>query len=272
MLKILSTHLFQLHRLHPGFLDQASRSGADGVEIYAARPHFDYTRRDEILELASWFRSNPLVPFSMHAPIFPDGELGRPGALALNVLSSDKSQRIAAMDEIKRALDAAEHIPLRNLVVHLGDKWDAYSIQTLEFALTAVEHLSAFARPLGVRVLVENLMSDFTAPENLMRVLTLGHLDKIGVCLDLGHAHMTVGVKEAIASFGSRITTVHAHDNHAIKDEHLWPGEGTIDWPETMAQIHATAKPEAIILELDRSLYDHATAEEKIKQAFDRLA
>jgi sugar phosphate isomerase/epimerase len=272
MLKILSTHLFQLHRLHPGLLEFAHRSGAEGVEIYAARPHFDYTRREDILELASWFRSNPLVPFSMHAPIFPEGALGRSGAMALNLVSSDKSQRIEAMDEIKRALEAAEHIPMRNLVVHLGDKWDNFSPQTLEFSLTALEHLGAFARPLGVRVLVENLTSDHTAPQNLMTILETGHLDSIGVCLDLGHAHMTVGVQEAIAAFGKRITTVHAHDNHGVKDEHLWPGDGAIDWPQTMAQIKAAAEPEAIILEIDRNLYDPATAQEKVGEAFEFVA
>ena len=42
----------------------------------------------------------------------------------MNVLHPEKSRRIDAMDEIKRALEAAEHIPLRNLVVHLGERDD----------------------------------------------------------------------------------------------------------------------------------------------------
>src|ERR1700680_1797042 len=25
-------------------------------------------------------------------------------------------------------------------------------------------------------------------------------------------------------------TLSHVHDNHGMKDEHLWPGDGTIDW------------------------------------------
>ena len=59
----------------------------------------------------------------------------------------------------------------------------------------------------------------------------MGHLNNVGVCLDLGHAHITVGTAEAIATLGSRIASVHVHDNHGMKDEHLWPGDGTIDWP-----------------------------------------
>ena len=40
-LRVLSTHLFLNHRLHPGLLEFATRSGAEAVEIFAARQHFD---------------------------------------------------------------------------------------------------------------------------------------------------------------------------------------------------------------------------------------
>ena len=72
MLRVLSTHLFLNQRLHPGLLELAARCGAAGVEIFAARQHFDYASREHIAELATWFRSNSLKPFSMHAPLFPD--------------------------------------------------------------------------------------------------------------------------------------------------------------------------------------------------------
>src|SRR5215469_10144622 len=194
MLRVLSTHLFLNQRLHPGLLELAARAGAQGVEIFAARQHFDYTSRDDVRELANWFKSNPLQPFSMHAPMFPDREMGRAGAPAVNVIHPEKARRIDSMDEIKRALEAAEHIPLRNLVVHLGEREDGWSQRTIEFAENALEHLGAFARPLGVRVLVENLTNQAATPEHLMVILELGHLDSVGVCIDLGHAHMTVGI------------------------------------------------------------------------------
>ena len=63
-----------------------------------------------------------------------------------------------------------------------------------------------------------------------MTILEMGHLPNVGVCLDLGHAHITVGMAEAVATLGDRIGSVHVHDNHGLKDEHLWPGDGTIDW------------------------------------------
>ena len=237
MRRVVSTHVFLNQRLHPGLLEVMSRTRAQAVEIYAARQHFDYSSREHIAELGNWFAANSLQPFSMHGPLYPDREMGRGGAPAVNVLHPEKSRRIDAMDEMKRALEAAEHIPLRHMVVHLGERMDGWSPRTIEYALTALEHLGAFAKPLGVQLLVENLLSEPTTPEHLLTILDMGHLNNVGVCLDLGHAHITTGVAEAIATLGKRIVSVHVHDNHGVKDEHLWPGDGTIDWTGTTAAL-----------------------------------
>ena len=273
MLRVLSTHLFLNHRLHPGLLEIASRSGAEAVEIFAARQHFDYTRREDVAELAGWFRSNALKAFSMHAPLYPDREMGRAGALGVNVLDPDKSRRIDGMDEIKRALETAEHIPMQNLIVHLGERMDGWSPRTIEYALTALEHLGAFAGPLGVKLLVENLLSEPTTPEHLVTILEMGHLKNVGVCLDLGHAHLTVGVADAIATLGDRICSVHVHDNHGMKDEHLFPGDGTIDWTATVAALKHLAAPPATVLELSQNVAEpNGEIPAKVQRAFERFA
>jgi len=273
MLRVLSTHLFLNQRLHPGLLELAGRSGAEAVEIFAARQHFDYTSREHVRELADWFRSNSVQAFSLHAPMWPDHEMGRAGAPAVNVIHPEKARRIAAMDEIKRALETAEHVPFRNMVVHLGERYDTWSQRTMEFAETALEHLGAFARPLGVRVLVENLLSEPTTPEHLITILDQGHLDSIGVCLDLGHAHISVGVADAISVLNKRIVSLHVHDNHGTKDEHLWPGDGTIDWPATRDALQALKTPPAAVLEIAHSPGDEASAiHDRVEKSYERLA
>jgi sugar phosphate isomerase/epimerase len=160
------------------------------------------------------------------------------------------------MDEIKRALESAEQIPFRNLILHLGEREDGWSLRSIEHAGAALEHLGAFAHPLGVRLLVENLTSEPTTPEHLKIILEMGHLDQVGVCLDLGHAHITVGVAEAIATLGARIASVHVHDNHGLKDEHLWPGEGSIDWPAAVEALKSLLTPPATVLEISQNLPD----------------
>jgi sugar phosphate isomerase/epimerase len=269
MLRVLSTHLFLNQRLHPGLLELAARSGAQGVEIFAARQHFDYASREHVVELASWFRSNTLKPFSLHAPLFPDREMGRAGAPAVNVLHPEKARRIDAMDEIKRALEAAELIPFSNMILHLGERDDGWSQRSVEYAITALEHLGAFANPLGVKLLVENLTSEPTSPERLLTILELGHQTGVGICLDLGHAHMTVGVADAIATVASRTATVHVHDNHAVKDEHLWPGDGNIDWAATAKALKGMPTKPAAVLEIHQSFgSDTAALPARVEKAF----
>ena len=271
-LRVLSTHLFMNQRLHPGLLELAGQSGAEAVEIFAARQHFDYTSHEQVAELAAWFRSNPIQAWSMHAPLYPDREMGRSGAPSVNLLHPEKARRIDAMDEIKRALETAESIPFRNLVVHLGERNDEWSPRTLEYALIALEYLNAFAHPLGVRLLLENLTSDPTTPAHLMEILQTGHEDSVGVCLELGHAQMTVGIPAAISTLGARIVQVHAHDNHGVKDEHLFPGGGDIDWPATAAALNALPAPPALVLELSSRLPDEpSTLPARIRAAFDLL-
>jgi sugar phosphate isomerase/epimerase len=271
-LRVLSTHLFLNQHLHPGLLEFAARAGAEAVEIFAARQHFDYTDHESVVELGDWFRSNSLQAWSMHAPLYPDREMGRAGAPAVNVLHPEKSRRIDAMDEIKRALESAESIPFRNLIVHLGERTEEWSPRSIEYAQIALEHLGAFAAPLGVRILVENILNEPTRPERLLHILGTGHLNSIGICLDLGHAHMTTGIAGAISTLGNHILSVHVHDNHGQKDEHLWPGDGTIDWKATVEALNALTSQPAVVLELNSSLAEpHAELTERIQKAFTLL-
>ncbi|HEX4022195.1 MAG TPA: sugar phosphate isomerase/epimerase family protein [Acidobacteriaceae bacterium] len=263
MYRAISTHVFLRQRLHAGLLEALARSGAEAVELFAARQHFDYTSRTELNELAVWFRENPLKPWSLHAPLFPDLEMGRSGVPSVNVVHVEKSRRIDAMDEIKRALETAEQIPFSYLILHLGDREDAWSPRTLEHAITAVEHLRAFAAPLGVKILLENLQGLVAQPENIAEVLSGGHFHDVGVCLDLGHAHLGEGISEAIGILGTHIRSVHVHDNAGDRDSHLWPGDGTIAWPQTTQALARLPHGPAHVLEIH---YNLATSTEAVVQ------
>ena len=272
MLRVISTHVFLRQRLHPGLLDVLARGGAEGVDIFAARQHFDYTDRAHIREIANWFAASPVKPFSMHAPLFPDTEMGRGGAPAVNVVHPDKSHRIDAMDEIKRALEVAEQIAMSYLVLHLGVREDLWSPRALEYSMTALEHLQTYAKPLGVKLLIENLQSDVAQPAHLVEVIATGHFNDIGVCLDVGHAHLGDGVPAALKVLKDHLRSSHIHDNKGDKDAHLWPGDGTIAWPETMAGLKEAPRGPAAVLEIHYALEDQPEAvAAKARKTFEFL-
>jgi sugar phosphate isomerase/epimerase len=272
MLKVISSHVFLRNRLHPGLLETFQKSGAQGVELFAARQHFDYTNRSEIRDLAQWFRSNPTEAFSMHAPMYSDLEMGRGGAPSVNVIHPEKSRRIDAMDEIKRALEVAEQIPFRFLIIHLGEREDTWSPRSLEFSLTALEHLRAFASPLGVRLLVENIPNEVTCPANIIEILNTGHFTDIGVCLDVGHAHIGDGVTAALAELKDRIRSSHLHDNKGDRDAHLWPGDGTINWDEVFDGLTTAPQTPAGVLEIHYAFEESPeTIMQKAAKTFERF-
>ena len=280
----ISSHLFLSERLTPGTLDTLRDAGAEVIEVFASRHHFDYTDRKAVREVANWFRSVPVIA-TMHMPIFTESEesqWSRHTSPSLNLVSRAKVERIAAMDEVKRAIEAAEQVPFRSCVLHLGSKEEGWSTKTLDLSLTAVEHLKAFAAPLGVQLLLENLNHPLATPAHLKEITRVGHFETVDFCLDLGHAHLSEamvpnetgydrhareqlreefgdlalkdGVAEAFQIFGERLAEVHLHDNGGVRDEHLWPGETAggkgLDWGVVRANLAKLQRGPVNMLEI----------------------
>ena len=252
----ISTHVFLARRLSPALLESLAAAGASAIEVFAARHHFDYTDRRAVRELANWFRSSNVVP-TMHMPLYANTEWSRHIEPSLNLISESKAACIEAQDEVKRALEAAEEVPFRSCVLHIGQKEDTWDTRTIDASLTAIEHLKAFATPLGVQLVLENLPNRVSTPAHLVEIAKIGHFDSVGFCLDVGHAHLEEPQAEtrhapgksalalafeAFAPMGARLTELHLHDNRGGqsgngKDHHLWPGQGTLDWTELSALV-----------------------------------
>jgi len=271
MLKAMSTYVYVKERLHPGLLDRVVDGGAEAIEIFAARQHIDYAnRKQHVREIAEWFRTSGIPLNSVHSPLFADYEWGRTGAPPINVTSPDRAARIEAMDEIKRALEIAEQIPFRFLVQHLGVGNESFSDHKFEAAMTSIEHLRAFAKPLGVRILLENIPNELSTPDRLIDFIQKTHFDDVGVCFDVGHAHLMSSVPEAFETLKSHIRSTHVHDNHRDKDSHLWPGKGNIDWSNTVELLRSAPQVPPLLLEVEGE--EKVSPVEGMKEAFDKLA
>src|SRR5881227_3004624 len=218
MLKAMSTYVYVKERLHPGLLDGLVRGGAQAIEIFAARQHVDYAnRKQHVRELADWFRTSGVPLHSVHAPMFADYEWGRTGSPPINVASIDRAARIEAMDEIKRAIELAEQIPFRFLIQHVGVANESFNERKFEAAMTSIEHLRAFAKPLGVKVLLENIPNELSTPEKLVEFVNTAHLDDVGFCFDAGHAHIMSTVLQAFDVMKHNTYSTHLHDNAGMQ-------------------------------------------------------
>jgi len=270
MLKAISTHIYVKERLHPGLLDGLVRGGAEAIEIFAARQHLDYAnRKQHVREIADWFKTSGIPLHSVHAPMFSDYESGRSGGLPVNVAATDRAQRIAAMDEIKRAIEIAEQIPFRFLVQHIGVAKESFDEKKFEAAMTSIEHLRAFANPLGVKILLENIPNELATPDKLVEFIQLTHFEDVGVCFDIGHAHIMSNVEEAFEILKAHIRSTHIHDNNKDCDAHLWPGAGSIDWKKSIELLRSAPSTPPLLLEIEAD--EKVKPEEKMRETFEKL-
>ena len=270
MRRAMSTLIYaRRERLHPGLLDQMVSGGVEAIEIFAARGHFNYTDRQHVRQIANWFRSTGVTFHSMHSPMHHDDDWGRSGATHINIAAVEKLQRVAATDEIKRAIEVAEQAPFQFLVQHVGIGHEEADEHKLDAAMSSLEHLHAFAKPLGVQLLVENITNELSTPEKLMELLHAGRFDDIGVCFDVGHAHIMSSVSQAFEVLKDRVRSTHVHDNDKDHDSHLWPGEGSIDWKETMELLRTAPHAPPVLLEIEG--VEGENVSEKVTEAFSKL-
>ena len=270
MLRAVSTYVFIRQRLHPGLLDSLVRAGAEAVEIFAAKGHFNYHDRAHVMEIARWSRESGIPINSMHSPMFFDEQWGRDIMRPINVAEIERKRRIEAMDEIKRALEAAEHMPFRFLVQHMGNSNEEFDMHKFDAGMTSIEHLRAFGRPLGVTLLLENIPNELSTPERLNEFVKRAHFEDVGFCFDTGHAHIMSSVRQAFEQMRERIHSTHIHDDPGSEDNHLWPGDGGIDWKETMELLQSAPHVPPLLLEINGD--NQPNIAKGVEEAFRKLA
>lgn len=246
----LSTHLFVNERLSSYILDRILASGFRQIEIFAARQHLDYHDKNYVRDVAEWFADHDLKLHSLHAPLFSDFNWGRSEGPPISVAYLERRQRIQSMEEIKLALEVAELLPFRYLILHVGLPYEEYDPAKFDAAFTSIEHLKIFAKERGAQVLLENTPNELSTPERLLEFINYTRMDDLKICFDTGHAHMTGGVRPAFLTLRDRIVSTHVHDNHREKDDHLMPFDGEIDWEQTVRDFRAVDGQFPLLFEL----------------------
>jgi sugar phosphate isomerase/epimerase len=265
--------------LTAGILAEVEKAGIPAVEIFCARQHFDYRSAEIVRELKEWFAEHALKVHALHAPTSRDQSERRESTAPISIAEPERVRRLEAVDEIKRVLEMAEHIPFRYLVQHLGGR-EEMDERRRDAAFSSLEHLTVFAKHRGVTIALENTPGELATPGNLRHFIADTRLHDLRLCFDVGHAHMEEGVERGYETMRDLVVTAHLHDNHGEKDEHLLPFEGTIDWDTTLKGFaHAPAADNKLplVLELkDAALggvHEHniAAVLEQVKGAFGKL-
>jgi sugar phosphate isomerase/epimerase len=133
----------------------------------------------------------------------------------------------------------------------------------------SLARLASRAERLGVTIAIENLAPTYPGPERLsdapLVLRALAHRigsPRVGLCLDLGHAHIVAGLKHSalphlVQPALDSVVRFHVHDNLGARwdrsappgldplrlDLHLPPGRGTLPWADVAPLLLAHGAP-----------------------------
>ena len=158
-----------------------------------------------------------------------------PPAWDTNLTSENRTIREATFEEYRKSIEFAHELEADHVVIHPGFAFSPVFDKKIarQRAEEYVHRLNEIARPLGVKLAVENVgyhgASIFTQDEYCTFLDSFD--DNCGYLIDTGHARLNNwDIPAMIRRVGRRLNSVHLHDNSGRGDEHLPIGEGTIDW------------------------------------------
>lgn len=256
MQRLLSTYLFVSRKLTPEILEQISKAKFQGIEIFCTRSHFEYATKTEVQAMAGALEAHKLQLVSLHGPTSRDASAMRESGTPLSICEVERVRRIEAMDELKRVIDVADDLPYSRLILHMGGSRETADPRKRDAAFSTLEHLVLHAHHAGVTICVENTTSEMGDPSYLRAFVDETRLTGLRFNFDIGHAYLADGpenerIEKSFAPLRELVSSVHLHDNHGEKDEHLPPNDGSIAWPAAIKLLKSAPQTNLpLVLEL----------------------
>ena len=96
---------------------------------------------------------------------------------------------------------------------------------------------------------------------------------KLTLCYDSGHENCLTKKVDVLKKHGDRLNCLHLHDNDGVTDQHMIPGEGTINWNELAKKLKDCNFNGSVTLEVYNDFpekYKNYSAEQFLSRAYDR--
>lgn len=180
-----------------------------------------------------------------------------------------------SMGAIKSAIITASELDAGSLIVHpFGPSYpdDVSAEESLKQLAESFSVFVDYGRPLGVKIAVENINEPHST-----RILShlLESVEQLHLCFDIGHAALYKTREWYIPKYIDRISALHVHDNNGQSDEHLIPGDGSIDLLELVEQLRIGNYNGYFGLECVQKIAkysgNHSELAKQIKQRIDEL-
>ena len=161
-----------------------------------------------------------------------------------------------------RSIEAAALLGARSIVMHPIHEIDGHIMEDvdefLRVNLEAVAPILPFMEEHGLILLFENILWGATIhPKNIVALVKAVDSPLCGWCFDTGHAHF-YGIEPCVLrELDTPPLSLHIQDTHGVGygDEHLRPGDGTIDWKEFLDILREIGYTGELVLEAHHQSY-----------------
>jgi sugar phosphate isomerase/epimerase len=183
------------------------------------------------------------------------------------LISSAPQGRQQRLNFLERAVEIAAYLDAEALSFWAGQPAnDVGRLQAWTWLIQACRALCDYAERHDVALALE--------PEPGMLVESLSDYDRIkleidhtrlGLALDLGHAHLTESgsLAETIQIYSEDIRTIHIEDMRRPVHEHLMFGEGEIDFPSVFQALRVSGYAGSACVELSRHSHNAVNTAKK---------
>jgi sugar phosphate isomerase/epimerase len=217
--------------------------GVRGLVVAPPPRHFDLWKPELLEPVVTRLQALQIAAVSIHAPFGHALDLAHPHA----------HHREAGIHAILLAARAIRQMGGSLVVVHPSDlpRTGADITARLESSAASLRAAADGCRSEGVRMAIESPLPHLIGGHPDEFAWILKHVDaNAGVCLDTGHIALGRAWQRFMEIADGRLVHVHASDNHGHYDDHLPPGEGTIDWRTVLASLRDAEFAGWVMLEL----------------------
>lgn len=224
-------------------LDDLHEARVTAVEVGTPPRHFDPWRHDAVVALGERLQQLAIEAVAIHAPF---------GGL-LDLTDPNPHHRHAAIGAVLSAASALCDVGGTRVVVHVSDapREGQRVDERLRYATEALGVLARACRQMEMMLVVESPLPHLIGGHPDEFAAVIAPLDRsVGVCLDTSHTTLGRHWNRFLDVVGDRLVHVHANDHHGRFDDHLPPGEGSIDWREIRDGLVRVGFDGWIVLEL----------------------
>jgi sugar phosphate isomerase/epimerase len=188
------------------------------------------------------------------------------------LISPSLDGRKARLEFLKKALNIAVKLDAEALSFWSGKKHsDVDDNRAWEWLISGCRELAKYAEEYAIPLAFEPEPGMFL--ENLSQYQKLKEsvdVDQFGLTLDVGHAFLTedMPVGDCIRKFKHEIRNIHIEDMQKGIHQHLFFGQGEIDFPDIFNALNEIGFSGLINVELSRHSHNAVVV---VKQAFDFL-